>query len=86
MDILADIKTIFSQGEKFTKSKNYYFQTHTCGVIQDTVKVELNYIIHKEENNDQTINFVKLGICPHCNEVFYYKDYTNKSFSGKIKF
>lgn len=86
MDLLEDIKTIFSQCEKFTKSKNYYFERHICSVMQDTIKVELNYVIHKEDKDDQTINFVKIGTCPHCKEGFYYNDYTNKSFSGKIKF
>lgn len=86
MDILLDVKNILSQSQKFTKSKNYYFETHTCSETKSSIKVQMDYIIHKENKNDSYIYFVKFGVCPHCKEVFYFNDYTSESVFGKIQF
>jgi|GEM_PF-1210556 len=85
MDLFETVKGILNDGEKFTKSKNFYFEKHQCSKIDETVKVEMSYVIHKEQDDD-SVDFIRFGMCPHCKEVFYYKDHTWKSFSGNIKF
>jgi len=84
-DLLAEVKAILGESVKFTKSKNYYFQTHQCEKINETVKVNMDCVLHKDTGDD-VMSFVRFGICSHCKEIFYYSDFTSKGFMGGLKF
>lgn len=75
MDMLQKLKECMNIKE-FVNTSNYYYERHSCTVSHTQVKVQLDYTLSSDTDND----ILRFGICPHCGICFYHKDVHNKNW------
>ena len=73
MDLLEKIRSL-SICTDFTESKNYYFETHSCPVKNEDIKIHMDYTL----STDIDDSILRLGVCPHCGKCYYHRDFASK--------
>ena len=73
MDLLEYIKRLSARRD-FAESKNYYFETHSCPVVNEDIKIRMDYTF----STDIDDSILRLGICPHCGICYYHRDFASK--------
>ena len=74
MDLLNEVTKIFGDVEKYTETKNYYFQNHKCEENGEDIKVLLDFTL----GNETTDKIIRFGYCEKCKTLFYHKDFISK--------
>lgn len=71
MDIILKLEQLFKLQPNIIKVNNFYFERHFCDVTKEEIKIDLNLEITNASSNEVNL----IGYCPHCNTLFYNKDY-----------
>ncbi len=71
MKKIAEVQQIFKDAENFEKTKTFNYVTHECPVKKQTLKVNLDYSIHLQDDK----YFDIFGYCKHCKTVFHNEDF-----------
>lgn len=73
MDLLAELRKL-SECSIFTESRNYYFENHHCSERNEDIKIYMDYTF----SSDTDDSILRIGMCPHCGECYYHRDFASK--------
>ena len=74
MELLILLKEIMEKTKSFEKTKNFYFENHTCEKDGNNKRINLEFKLA----NDNTDKIMKFGFCQDCGKGFYCYDYESK--------
>ena len=74
MEVLNVIKDMLTNSEDMVQTNNFYYERHDCSATNSNVKVTLDYLLKKDGDPE----IARIGMCKHCNTIFYHKDYQSK--------
>lgn len=75
MDLLDELKKIGGCTD-YARSKNYYYEYHSCPDTGNNEKVMLDFTL----KSDLTDDILRFGICPKCGLCIYHRDFNTKDF------